>query len=113
MVVQNYFVAEWHEEDMSASSLEEENDEEMMHFVFILALRRRARRRFLHKKKKKRLLVRDIFKKRNEHGHYHTLLQEMKLGDRESYFRYLRMSPNRFEHLLNLVEPLITKEQTN
>ena len=30
-----------------------------------------------------------------------------------SHHRYLRMSPNRFEHLLSLVEPTISKETTN
>lgn len=28
------------------------------------------------------------------------------------FFRYLRMSPNRFEHLLSMIAPLIQKQET-
>ena len=34
------------------------------------------------------------------------------LKDREMFFRYHRMTPNRFEHLLSLVEDKITKKET-
>ena len=37
----------------------------------------------------------------------------MRLGDRESYFNYMRMSPEHCEHLLSLIKPLVTKETTN
>ena len=57
--------------------------------------------------------VREIFKGRKNQGVYNNLVQEMRLGDRESYFRYMRMSPDRFEHLLSLIEPLVKKETTN
>ena len=30
-----------------------------------------------------------------------------------SIYRYLRMSPERYDHLLRLVSPLITKQDTN
>ena len=30
----------------------------------------------------------DIFKNREKQGHYHNLIQEMRLGDREYHFRY-------------------------
>ena len=57
--------------------------------------------------------VREIFQGRKNQGVYNNLVQEMRLGDRESYFRYMRMSPDRFEHLLSLIEPLVKKETTN
>ena len=31
--------------------------------------------------------VRDLYKEREEKGAYHMLVREMKLGDRECYFR--------------------------
>ena len=34
------------------------------------------------------------------------------VGDREFYFRYLRMNPERFDHLLSFVNNKITKENT-
>ena len=52
------------------------------------------------KKKKRRMWVRPIFTKRREQGEYHNLLQEMRLSDPESHFKYLRMSQFRFDSLL-------------
>ena len=54
-------------------------------------------------KKKRRMWVRPIFKKRREQGEYHNLLQEMRLSDPESHFKYLRMSQFRFDSLLKKV----------
>ncbi|CAH3117914.1 unnamed protein product, partial [Pocillopora meandrina] len=62
-------------------------------------LRRRKRKRLQKRRKTKRFWGRDIFKER-------------KSQDCEYYFRYLRMSPERFEHLLTLVGPLISKKAT-
>ena len=39
------------------------------------------------KRKRKRTWVREIFKKRIEQGIYHNLLQNMRVNNRESYFR--------------------------
>ena len=60
---------------------EEELDDLILAYLF---LRNKSRRR---KKKKRKVWVRDIFKKRNERGVYHTLVQEMRLNDRDSYLR--------------------------
>ena len=38
--------------------------------------------------------------------------KELRFGDCECYFRYLRMNPERFDHLLSLVKDKITKENT-
>ena len=40
------------------------------------------------KKKKKRLWQREIFKRVHEFGAYHTMFNELRLGDREYFFRY-------------------------
>ena len=38
------------------------------------------------------------------------LLPDLTSGEREFYFRYLRMNAKRFKHLLNLVKNKISKE---
>ena len=41
------------------------------------------------------------------------MVREIAVGDREIYFRYMRMTPDRKVHLLSLGAPLITKLSTN
>ena len=41
------------------------------------------------------------------------MVRELAVGEREMYFRYMRMTPDRKEHLLSLGAPLITKLFTN
>ena len=60
------------------------SDSEDELFSMFLFLKSRTRRRSL---KKKREWIRSIFKKRKEQGHYHNLVQEMRLMDRECHFR--------------------------
>lgn len=79
-----------------------ESSDEELELVFLLALRRRQR------KKKRSMWVRPIFKLRRQQGEYHNLLQEMRLSDPDSHFRYLRMSKQRFDNLLAMVGPLIS-----
>ena len=83
--------------------------------LLLLLLRRRRIRRLRERerKKKKRFWVREIYKRRDQVGEYATLLPELKSGDREFFYRYLRMSPDRFRHLLSTVEGLISKNDTN
>ena len=64
-----------------------------------------------YKRKKNIFWVRQIYKKREELGVFWTLLQELK-QDREYFFRYLRMTPERFNHLHELVRNKITKSDT-
>ena len=40
-----------------------------------------------NQKKKEKTWVREIFEKRIEQGVYHSSLKEMRVNDRESYFR--------------------------
>ena len=44
--------------------------------------------------------IHSIFAHRRQQGEYHNLLQEMRLSDPDSHFRYLRMSKERFDCLL-------------
>ena len=55
----------------------------------ILLLRRRCRRRrsLAALPTPPKFWVRDIFEKREELGEFHTLVQEMRNSDRESFFR--------------------------
>ena len=81
------------------------SDEEDLGGVLYLAVIRRRQKR----KTQRKMWVRGIFAQRQERGEYHTLLQEMRLTDNQSHFRYLRMSKQRFDRLLALVGPLISR----
>ena len=49
--------------------------------------------------------VRKIFPERKRYGLYHILTDELRLFDKECFFRFVRMTPQRFEHWLSLVGP--------
>ena len=51
--------------------------------------------------------------KRNELGFYNNLLEEFRLEDKECYKNYLRISPNSFNELLQLVGDDLTKQNTH
>ena len=58
--------------------------------LLLILLRRRRRLRNSKQNvrpKERKSWVRDIFKKRQEFGDYHQLVQEFRLGDREYFFR--------------------------
>ena len=63
------------------------------------------------KKDQRRIWVREIFKKREEVKTFEHLYSDLR-KDREYFFRYLRMSPDRFDHLLSLVKDRIEKRNT-
>lgn len=62
--------------------------------------------------KKRQMWVRDIFKKRREQGDFTNLVREMRLGDQGRHFNYFRMSPEKFDALLQKVSDSITKQNT-
>ena len=64
------------------------------------------------RKRARSLWVREIFQRRTEMGEYHALISEMRLVDHESFYRYFHMTPQRFDNLLSLVGPLITRQAT-
>lgn len=49
-------------------------------------------------------------RKQKTFGVYDSLLREFRLESKADYFNFLRMSPNVFNHLLDLVKGDITKE---
>ena len=73
-----------------------DDEYEYENFLILVGLYCRRRRR----KSIRRTWVRSIFSMRHRQGEFHNLLQEMRLSDPESHFRYLRMSKERFDLLL-------------
>ena len=63
----------------------------------------------LRGRRKHRYWVSNILQKRKSLGAFRTLVQEMRLSHREEFFRYFRMSPDRFENLLSIVGPRLIK----
>lgn len=63
-------------------------------------------------RKKRRWWTRPWIQRREELGASSRLLQELKEEDPETYKNVLRMSPPKFQELLELVEPLIKKQDT-
>ena len=61
-------------------------------------MRRNRRRRFGRQE-----WVRPILQKRYQQGDYHNLLQEMRLCDPYSHFKYIRMSKEIFDILVQKV----------
>jgi len=53
----------------------------------------------------------EILRKRHEVGEY-NLVTEICEGKHESFFRYFRMSPTQFHHILSLISPAISKDST-
>ena len=46
------------------------------------------------------------------YGEFHQMLNELRVTDRQYFFRYMRMSPERFDHLLSLVQDKMCKRNT-
>ena len=89
---------------MHAAAMEESSDDEeylelmKINVVISLLRRRRSKRRAM-----RRVWVRPIYRMRRQQGDFHNLLQEMRLNDAESHFKYLRMSKEKFDSLLQMV----------
>ena len=60
----------------------------------------------------RRFWVRKIFHERKKYGLYHILTDELRPFDKEYFFRFVRMTPQRFEHLLSLVGPHLQQTTT-
>ena len=52
-------------------------------------------------------------KRREIHGYYHTLMQELELEDRGAFINFTRMTPEMFHYVLGRLEPYIQKQDTN
>jgi len=73
----------------------------------LVYLRQRRKRKQRYRKK---YCIRDIFRSHFLLGEYHTLVKEMHENDHESFFKYFRMTPERFDNLLLLVGPMLIKK---
>lgn len=73
----------------------------------LLLLKRRLANQ--NKKQKKTIWVRKIFQERKQKGEFHLLINELRIHDHEYFFKYFRMSPSKYEDLLKIVGPYITK----
>lgn len=62
---------------------------ELQLFSWLILLRKKRKRKF--QRRKHRFWVRDLIKKRKETSQYFTLVQEMRMGDREYFFRQAKV----------------------
>ncbi|XP_067123185.1 uncharacterized protein [Centruroides vittatus] len=76
-------------------------------YTSLYVSRRRRQRRF-----DRRFWIRDIFLDRERTGVQNTLIPRLRSLDREYYFDFLRMSPEKFDELLNKLGPKISKQNT-
>ena len=65
----------------------------------------------MKRSKRRRFWVRDVLKKRQQYSQYHSLVKELELFDREHLFKYLGMSPERFENPVKMVSPYVKKKE--
>ena len=78
----------------------------ILHFLIQFQQLRRLRRT---KVKTRHCWVREIFQSRNGYGNFETLFNVL-LKDRELFFRYIRMTHERFDHLLSFLKEQIKKK---
>ena len=68
---------------------------------------------YLREKKRakytKTIWVRKLFQERNSKGAFNLLIKDLRLHDQEYFFKFFRMTPTKYEELLQLVAPAITK----
>ena len=77
--------------------------------LLCILLRRRQQRRKKQQKYKKSIWVRKIFQERQWASEYYLLIEELKLYDHKFFFKQFRMLPSKFEELLSVVAPFVTK----
>ena len=64
-------------------------------------------------RKRRRWWVKQWVQRREIHGYYHTLMQELELEDRGAFINFTRMTPEMFHYVLGRLEPYIQKQDTN
>lgn len=67
----------------------------------------------VRRKGEKRWGVHPLNQMRREQGHFDNLFKEMLAHDHEKFFNFTRMTPERFQHLFELIETKITKNSAN
>ena len=76
----------------------------------VLVILRRRRRRRQKAKTKRKFWISPLNVERFLLGAYNSTLLLARENDRFTFFKYTRMSPERFDHLLSLIRPKIEKE---
>ncbi|KAL3260305.1 hypothetical protein MRX96_046309 [Rhipicephalus microplus] len=87
------------------AELEEIHAQNELIVVYSIARRRRRRQR--------RVWVRQVCLDRAVDGDFHNLLVKLRLGDAAMFHNFMRMSPQQFDFLDNLVRPLIEVRSTH
>lgn len=67
----------------------------------------------IRRKGERRWGVHPLNQMRREQGHFDNLFKEMLAHDHEKFFNFTRMTPERFQHLFELIETKITKTSPN
>lgn len=67
----------------------------------------------VRRKGEKRWGVHPLNQLRREQGHFDNLFKEMLTHDHEKFFNFTRMTPERFQHLFEMIEFKITKSSPN
>ena len=55
------------------------------------------------------MCVKQLFKERETKGSLNLLVKDMALYDQEYFFKFFRITPTKYEQLLQLVSSVITK----
>jgi hypothetical protein len=80
--------------------------------VGAVAIQKRQMKR-LQNARKPRIWVRPWIGRRMDYGFFETLMQELAAEDRPGYKNFIRIYPELFNELVNLVSPLISRQNTN
>ena len=78
----------------------------------LLVLKKREIAKNVVAPRKHKVWVRKLLTERKWKGEYHVLVKEMMLFDHETFYKQFRMSPTRYESLLQMITPLIIKSST-
>ncbi len=72
---------------------DKEEDDFFFNATLLIIIRHRCRHRLqLKKRKPKRFWVRDIYLRRKELGEYYNLVKELRLGNRQFYYRLVHLT---------------------
>lgn len=78
-------------------------------------LMKNDKKKKVRKRLSPRIWVREWLEKRQSQGAFANLMQELRTGDdadQREFYRLLKMTPENFDYLLDLVAPLISKQDT-
>ena len=80
--------------------------------IVILLYDALKKRTSVKKRKPKRFWIRKLIKESKSSGLLHMLTKEVEMLDQEYFSWFLRMSPNRYEHLFSIVHPELQCQRT-